>query len=65
MKSIAMIIPTPKKIEINRNRSFSEVVEVEDEDSEAYKIPKIDLKKEMVEVGTHESETHFVTELSS
>ena len=52
VKSTSMIIQTPSKVEIIGKRSFSEVVEVEDEDSEAYKIPKIDLKKEMVEVGS-------------
>ena len=43
MKSTTMIIPTPSKIEIIGKRSFSEVVEVEDEDSKVEKIPKIDL----------------------
>ena len=39
MKLVAMIIPSPSKIEITGKRSFLEIVEVEDEDSKVEKIP--------------------------
>ena len=45
MKSTTMIIPTPSKIKIIGKRSFSKVVEVEDEDSEVEKRTKIDSEK--------------------
>ena len=52
MKSATMIIPTPSKIEITSKRSFSEIVEVEDEDLEVEKMPNIDSQKGMVEIGS-------------
>ena len=42
MKLTTMIIPSPRKIEISGKRSFSEFIEVEDEDSKVEKRPKID-----------------------
>ena len=50
MKSTKMIIPTPSKIEITGKRSFLEVVEVEDEDSEVEKTTKIDLEKKWLKL---------------
>ena len=51
MKSTTMIIPTPSKIEITGKRSFSEIVEIENEDSEVKKRQNMDSEREMVEVG--------------
>ena len=45
MKSTTMIIPTPSKIEIYINISFSEIVQIEDEVSEVAKRPKLESKR--------------------
>ena len=54
MKFSAMIIPTPSKIEIYINISFSEIVQIEDEVSEVAKRPKLEserkTEREMVEI---------------
>ena len=42
MKSAAMIIPTPSKNDITDKKSFLEIVEIEDEDSEVTKRLKVD-----------------------
>ena len=53
IKIAAMILPTPSKIEITGKRSFSEVIELEEEYSEAKKRWKIELEKGLVEVGSN------------
>ena len=50
MKSVAMIIPTPSKAEITGKRNFSETIEIENEEQEATKRPRVDSDKEMIEV---------------
>ena len=49
-KTVAMIGPTPRKIEITSKRSQSEAMEVEEEDSEESKRYKNKSKNELVEV---------------
>ena len=43
MKSSSMLVPTPSKVEITNKRSFLEEIEIEDEDQDPTKIPKLDL----------------------
>ena len=50
MKSTAMIIPTPSKDEITSQRSFLETIEIEDQDQDSTKKPRLDSNKELVEV---------------
>ena len=52
-KTVAMIGPTPRKIEITSKRSQSEAMEVEEEDSEESKRYKTKSKNELVEVWSN------------
>ena len=49
MKYDSMLVPTPIKAEISGKISFSETIEIEYEDQDSIKIPRLDSGKELVE----------------